>query len=122
MLAYATIGVSDMERAKAFYSELLSAAGGKVIMDTGRLVAYGTDKGGAMLAICLPFDEQPASPGNGNMISIAPGSKELVDQLYAKALALGATGEGEPGQRMDFFYGGYFRDLDGNKICFCQMG
>lgn len=122
MLAYATIGVSDMERAKAFYNELLAEMGAAVVMDLGRLVAYGTEQGGALLSICIPYDEQAPSPGNGNMLSIAPGSKEDVDKLYAKAIALGAIDEGEPGQRMDFFYGGYFRDLDGNKICFCHMG
>lgn len=122
MLAYATIGVSDMEQAKKFYDELLGEIGGKIVMDMGRLAAYGTEKGGALFAICVPFDEKAPNPGNGNMVSIAPGSKELVNQLHAKAIELGATDDGEPGQRNDFFYGAYFRDPDGNKICFCQMG
>jgi predicted lactoylglutathione lyase len=43
-----------------------------------------------------------------------------VGTLHAKALELGARDEGAPGPRGDGFYGGYFRDLDGNKICaFC---
>ena len=75
-----------------------------------------------MLAVCTPYNEEAPSPGNGNMVAIAPGSKEMVDKLYAKALELGGADEGEPGQRMDGFYGGYFRDPDGNKICFCQPG
>jgi predicted lactoylglutathione lyase len=45
-----------------------------------------------------------------------------VDKLYAKAIELGATDDGEPGQRMDGFYGGYVRDADHNKICFCHFG
>lgn len=122
MLAYATIGVADMDRAKAFYDELLGEMDAKILLDLGRLAAYGTEQGGAMLSICIPFDEEGPNPGNGNMLSVAPGSKELVDKLYAKAIELGGTDEGAPGQRMDFFYGGYFRDLDGNKICFCHMG
>jgi predicted lactoylglutathione lyase len=56
------------------------------------------------------------------MVAISAGSRELVDKLHAKALKLGGTDEGAPGQRMDGFYGGYFRDLDGNKICFCHFG
>jgi predicted lactoylglutathione lyase len=56
------------------------------------------------------------------MVSIAPGSKELVDKLHAKALELGATDDGAPGDRMDGFYGAYFRDADGNKVCFCHFG
>jgi predicted lactoylglutathione lyase len=46
-----------------------------------------------------------------------------VDKLYAKALELGATSEGEPGQRIDdVFYGAYIRDLDGNKVGFYVFG
>jgi predicted lactoylglutathione lyase len=122
MIAYTTIGTADIEKAKAFYLAVLEEIGGSVIMDTGRLAAIGTAAGGAMLAVCTPYNEEAATPGNGNMVSIAPGSKELVDTLYAKALELGASDEGAPGQRMDGFYGAYFRDLDGNKICFCQFG
>jgi predicted lactoylglutathione lyase len=43
-------------------------------------------------------------------------SKGAVDAFYNKALELGATDEGAPGQRIEGFYAGYFRDLDGNKL------
>ena len=43
-------------------------------------------------------------------------SKEQVDAFYAKAIELGSTDEGPPGQRIEGFYAGYFRDLDGNKL------
>ena len=39
-----------------------------------------------------------------------------------RALELGATDEGPPGKRGDVFYGGYFRDLDGNKLVAFVMG
>ena len=43
--------------------------------------------------------------------------------MYEKAISLGATDEGEPGERVpDFFYGAYVRDPDGNKLCFYVMG
>jgi predicted lactoylglutathione lyase len=122
MIAYTTIGVTDMEKAKAFYLALLEELGVSVVMDTGRLAALGSASGGAMLGICTPYNEEPANCGNGNMVAISPGSKELVDKLYAKALELGGTDDGAPGQRMDGFYGAYFRDPDGNKFCFCQFG
>ncbi len=42
--------------------------------------------------------------------------------MYAKALELGATDEGPPGERIpNVFYGAYVRDLDGNKLCFMEM-
>jgi catechol 2,3-dioxygenase-like lactoylglutathione lyase family enzyme len=122
MIAYTTIGTSDMEKAKAFYLDVLKDIGVTVAMDLGRLAALAAPSGGAMLALCTPYNGEPANPGNGNMVALSPGSRELVDSLHAKALALGATDEGAPGQRMDGFYGGYFRDLDGNKICLCHFG
>ncbi|MCR9106798.1 MAG: VOC family protein [Gammaproteobacteria bacterium] len=122
MITYTTIGVSDMEKAKAFYGDLLSDMGVSVLMDLGRIAMLGSADGGAMLSICVPFDEGAPHPGNGNMVAISPGSRELVDQMHAKALAMGATDEGAPGQRMDGFYGAYFRDPDGNKMCFCHLG
>ena len=122
MIAYTTIGTADFEKAKAFYLAVLEDLGVTVFMDTGRLAALGTPAGGAMLAVCTPYNEETPSPGNGNMVAISPGSKELVDKLYAKALELGATDDGAPGQRMDGFYGAYIRDADGNKICFCDFG
>ena len=38
------------------------------------------------------------------------------------AVAAGGTCEGEPGARTEAFYGAYFRDLDGNKVCVFKMG
>ena len=122
MIAYTTIGVSDSEKAKAFYLALLEDLGVSVFMDTGRLAALGSPNGGTMLAVCTPYNGEAPDPGNGNMVAIPPGSTEGVDKLHARALELGASDDGAPGQRMDGFYGAYIRDPDGNKICFCHFG
>ncbi len=122
MLGYTTIGVSDMARAEAFYNALLAEVGAKQLFGMDRIKFYGTGPDSAMLAICIPYDEKEQHRGNGWMIAIPGGSREGVDKLYAKALDLGATDEGAPGERVpDFFYGAYVRDLDGNKICFMEM-
>jgi len=120
MIGYVTIGTNDMDRAVPFYDSLLGEVGAKQLMDLDRIKFYGTGEG-AMLALCIPFDKKPQNLGNGNMIAIPGGSREGVDKLYAKAIELGATDEGEPGERMPVFYGAYVRDLDGNKICFFDM-
>ncbi|MEF8734895.1 MAG: VOC family protein [Candidatus Accumulibacter meliphilus] len=123
MIGYVTIGVRDMDKAKAFYSELLADLGAKVLMDMGRIAFLGSSMDAPMLSICVPYDKNDPSPGNGNMVAINPGSKEKVDELYRKAIALGASSEGEPGQRVpNVFYGAYIRDADGNKIAFFQFG
>jgi predicted lactoylglutathione lyase len=123
MIGYCTIGVKDMDKAKTFWSELLSELGASVQIDIGRLAMIGTSADKPMLAVCIPHNEEDASAGNGNMVAINPGSKAMVDKLHAKALELGASNEGDPGQRIpDRFYGGYFRDPDGNKAAFFQFG
>ena len=123
MIGYVTIGVNDMEKAKAFYSELLADLGASVIMDMDRIAFIGTGMDAPMLSVCIPHNENDPQPGNGNMVAITAPSKEKVDELYHKAISLGGSCEGEPGQRIpDMFYGAYCRDPDGNKLAFYVFG
>lgn len=121
MLGYATIGAKDLDKACAFYDALLGEIGCKQLMGMDRIKFYGSGMDAAMLAICVPYNEEEQHCGNGNMIAIPGGDRAGVDKLYAKAMELGATDEGEPGERMPVFYGAYVRDLDGNKLCFYDM-
>mgnify|MGYP000250597416 FL=1 len=121
MIGYVTIGTKDLDRACAFYDELLGVIGARQLMGMDRIKFYGSAPTAPMLAVCLPYDGQPHQVGNGNMVAIPGGSRQGVDQLYAKAMALGASDEGAPGERMPIFYGAYVRDLDGNKLCFFDM-
>ena len=121
MIGYTTIGSKDLVKAVAFYDALLSLVNGKRLMELDRIKFYGTDAGGAMLAVCTPADEGAQSSGNGQMVAIPGGSPEGAEALYNKAIELGATCAGAPGQRMDIFYGAYVYDLDGNKLCFFHM-
>ncbi len=121
MIGYVTIGTSDMDRAVTFYDALLGEVGATRLMDMDRIKFYGTSPDAAMLAICIPYNEEAQNCGNGNMVAIPGGDRAGVDKLYAKAIELGATDEGEPGERMPVFYGAYVRDLDGNKLCFFEM-
>ena len=121
MLGYVTIGVKDMGRAEEFYNALLAEIGAKQLFGDVWIKFYGAGPDDSMLAVCIPYDEEEAQPGNGCMVAIPGGSREGVDKLYAKAMELGATDEGEPGERLPIFYGAYVRDLDGNKLCFFEM-
>jgi predicted lactoylglutathione lyase len=49
-------------------------------------------------------------------------SREAVDAFHAKAIELGGSCEGPPGERMPGVYFAYFRDLDGNKLCGYKFG
>ncbi|MGN6512847.1 MAG: VOC family protein [Lysobacteraceae bacterium] len=123
MLAYATIGTNDLPRAAAFYDAVLAELGGKRMMEEpGYFIAWDNGSGGAGLGVTVPFNREPATVGNGCMVALQAASREQVDRVHAKALALGGRDEGAPGQRFDGFYAAYFRDLDGNKLNCCYMG
>jgi catechol 2,3-dioxygenase-like lactoylglutathione lyase family enzyme len=115
------LGTNDKPNALAFYDAVLAEIGYKRTFDFGKSQAYG-DGQGAMLAVGTPGDETAATVGNGVMIAINGKTTQGVDAAYAKAIALGAKDEGAPGARSPQFYGAYFRDLDGNKLCICKLG
>lgn len=81
MIGYTTIGVSDMEKAKAFYSALFAEQGAKVLIDTGRIAFIGTKRGEPMLAVCEPYDKQDPTPGNGVMIAFPASTKAEAEAL-----------------------------------------
>ena len=128
MIGYVTVGTNDLERARRFYDALLGEIGASRKMEfpeTG-FTLYGTGDRRPGIAVTRPYDGNPATVGNGNMTAIAADSRATVDRLHAKALELGGTDEGAPGLRTPegpgAFYGAYFRDLDGNKLCAFRMG
>ena len=121
MIGYMMMGTNDLEKAAAFYDQVLAELGGQRAMATDRFVGYSNGQG-AMFAIVNPYDGNPATPGNGAMAAFAASSREAVNAAYKKARELGATDEGAPGERGPGFYGGYFRDLDGNTAVVFIMG
>ena len=123
MIGGGRFGTSDMARARLFYDPIAALVGATVMMERPDLVAYKADDGAAFV-IGTPLEGE-ASPGNGNQLTIAAGSRDMVDAVHAKALELGGTDEGAPGIRgkdPDGFYGAYFRDPDGNKWVIYRIG
>ncbi|XXY44908.1 VOC family protein [Sorangium sp. So ce269] len=121
MIGYVTLGTSDMERAARFYDALLGEIGATRLMAFEKMILWAVSPNRPALAVVLPFDGQPATVGNGVMVALAVDSPAKVDALHKKALELGGKDEGAPGPRGQGFYGGYFRDLDGNKLNFFTM-
>jgi catechol 2,3-dioxygenase-like lactoylglutathione lyase family enzyme len=73
-----------------------------------------------LFLIGRPQNGQAPQAGNGQTIAFLARSRELVDQVYALAIQHGGRCEGKPGLRPDYhanYYGAYFRDPDGNKLC-----
>lgn len=120
MIGYVTLGTNDLARAAAFYDALLGELGAGRFMEEETFVAWATSPGQPAVSVTKPYNGEAASIGNGTMVALAVDSHDKVDQLYSKAIELGAADEGPAGPRGDGFYAGYFRDMDGNKLAvFC---
>ena len=121
MIGYVTLGTNDIARAASFYDALLGVIGAGRFMESETFVAWAVEPDKPSLGVIKPFDGNPATVGNGTMVSLVVDSNEKVDAVHRKALELGGKDEGAPGPRgTPGFYAGYFRDLDGNKLnCYC---
>ncbi len=127
MLGYAMYGTNDQARANAFYDKIFGAVGiGRLMEFPNGGIAWGVSFGVPMLAVGKPYDGQPATVGNGAMMALVMDSRAKVDAIYAAAMAAGGSDEGAAGVRGEegpqAFYGAYFRDPDGNKLCAFRVG
>ncbi|PTU32949.1 VOC family protein [Stenotrophobium rhamnosiphilum] len=122
MIGYVTLGTNDIQRAAAFYDALLGEISAKRVMEFETFIMWATKPGTPGLCVISPYDKKAATVGNGVMVSLTCDTKAQVDQLYNKAISLGAKDEGPAGPRSDGFYAGYCRDVDGNKLAFFHMG
>lgn len=123
MFSHIFVGVDDFDRALAFYRALMPVLGARErFCDPGRPWAGWQSEPGPrpLLLIGRPYDRRAHEVGNGQMVAFLAATRDMVDQAYAVALAHGGTDEGAPGLRPEYhahYYGAYFRDSEGNKLC-----
>ncbi len=128
MLSYVCLGTNNLMRATRFYDAVLAPLGMPRCItgdpEWDRVAAgwgiYEND-GARELAFWIgtPFNQQPATSGNGSMAAFSARSLTAVDEFHAAALAHGGASEGAPGLRLHYsadFYAAYVRDPDGNKL------
>jgi len=113
-LSYSVLGTNNMEASVKFYDSLFEQTEFKLVLSNERMTYWQCEN--ITLAIAKPFNEEPATNGNGTMIGLDLGSIDEVKRLHKKAIELGGTCEGEPNQRGPYF-SAYVRDLDKNKLC-----
>lgn len=122
MFSHIHLGTADFERAFVFYEAIADALGLVLrFKEAGQPWASWQQPGHdrPLLIVGRPFDGGPAAAGNGQMVAFLAGSQEQVRQVHAAALAHGGRCDGPPGPRPQYhahYYGGYFRDPDGNKL------
>lgn len=128
MIGEATLGANDIGKAHAFATivRLDRRQAHHGIRRAHDFTMYGVAFDKPAIAITRPYDGKAASVGNDMMVAIPLDRRDQVDAFHAKALSLGGSDEGAPGLRGDegpqAFYGAYFRDLDGNKLCAFRIG
>jgi len=123
MFSHVFVSVTDFERALRFYRAVMDSLGVELRFCEPEQPWAGWHSAGGtrpFLVICKPFNGQPHDSGNGQMIGFAATSRAAVRASYQVALNNGGTCEGAPGLRPQYhehYYGAYFRDPDGNKLC-----
>lgn len=123
MYSHVFVGVHDFERALPFYTALMEMLGNPPrFCDRARPWAGWQSQPGPrpLFLIGAPHDRMAHAAGNGQMVAFLAASRALVDRAHALALAHGGTSEGVPGFRPEYhphYYGAYFRDPEGNKLC-----
>ena len=128
MFSHVFVSISDFERAYGFYSAVMQNLGIELRFCEPEKPWAGWHSAGRsrpFFVICKPYNGQPHDPGNGQMVAFMARDRTTVRESYQTALRHGGTCEGPPGPRPHYhpnYYGAYFRDPDGNKICVASHG
>tara|TARA_R110002073_G_scaffold18337_8_gene68081 strand:+ start:5619 stop:5978 length:360 start_codon:yes stop_codon:yes gene_type:complete len=113
-MSYFVVGTNNMEASTKFYDALFAQSDVQPALPQGRMTYWLGQE--FAFAVALPFNEEPATHGNGTMLGLDVGSTDEVSRLHKLAIELGGSCEGEPHQRGPYF-SAYVRDLDQNKLC-----
>ena len=121
MIGYVMIGTNDLDQGARFYDVLLAPLGLVQVARVETYAAYAPKaaKDAIEFYITTPFDQGPATPGNGTMVALAAPTMQALEQFHRLGLQNGGSDEGAPGSREEGsdICCAYIRDADGNKIC-----
>lgn len=118
MLIATCVGTNNLPLAGQFYDAVLETLNMHRMMENENEIGYSLENDDTVFYVLLPFNNEPATSGNGTQISFQANSPNIVDKFYNAAIKAGGKDEGKPGPRdyAEGFYGAYVRDLDGNKL------
>lgn len=123
MISHVFLGVKNFERALDFYEKLMATLGYQLLFVNRERPWAGwraATEERPIFLIGYPFNRDPHESGNGQMIAIFAQNRDDVDRAHAIAIRSGGACEGPPGIRAEYhdhYYGAYFRDTEGNKLC-----
>lgn len=114
MIDHTSVGVSDYQKGKEFYSKALAPLRYKLAMDFAEYNAAGFGADGG------PDFWIGKSDKAGNVhVAFAAKNKEEVEAFYKAGLEAGGADNGAPGYRTQYspdYYAAFVHDPDGNNI------
>jgi catechol 2,3-dioxygenase-like lactoylglutathione lyase family enzyme len=118
MLEHVQIGVTSLERSRAFYDAALRPLGIRRISD---FEARGSDYGSAPAPFGVEFTvskESGVAPLSGMHVCFRAPTREAVTEFYEAALRHGGRDDGPPGVRRYHasYYAAFVLDPDGHRI------
>ena len=120
MFSHIMIGTNDLDKAKAFYDQLLGTLEVRPAKVDGHRIFYFTKTG--VFSVSKPINGEPATHANGGTIGFAAELARAGRRVargrprqwrHAPAKIRRAFAKAPAGK----LYLAYLRDLDGNKIC-----
>ncbi|GAA5217418.1 VOC family protein [Corallincola platygyrae] len=122
MISHICIGTNDFLVSFRFYASLMKLLGLKLKFcdDSKPWAAWHGQDDRPLFILGTAYNGDPHSAGNGQMVAFNANNRAMVDQAYQQAIGDGAKCQGRPGLRPHYhpnYYGAYFTDPDGNKIC-----
>ena len=120
MLDHIGFSVSDLDRAKAFYTAALKPLGIAPLMEVTAEMTGGAD---AFIGFGRERPQFWISTGArhhpGVHVAFTADSRAMVDAFHKATVAAGGTDNGAPGLRPHYhpdYYGAFVRDPDGHNI------
>lgn len=115
MLHHISLHISDLTRAKEFYTKALAPLGYVLVSDYPEWQVAGFGEPGR------PDTWISADSGakQATHLAYAAKSKEEVDAFYGAAMLAGASDNGKPGYRKEYapgYYAAFVHDPDGHNI------
>jgi len=120
MIDHISVGVSNFEASKKFYTQALAPLGYVLMREMSPEQTGG--KGVAGFGV-PPMPDFWIRGGGANVpsihIALSAANRSVVDAFYQAALAAGGSDNGAPGLRSHYhpgYYGAFVRDPDGHNI------
>jgi catechol 2,3-dioxygenase-like lactoylglutathione lyase family enzyme len=116
MIDHVSIGVRDLAKARRFYEAVLATLGMSELREWPQAaVGYGKK----YPEFWITRRPDLAASDTGVHVCLRAPDTQAVDAFHAAALKAGATSDGAPGPRPNYFkeyYAAFIRDPDGNRI------